>query len=415
MKKRILFFLYLISSVGVRVLYAQEGRPALAAETTESQRIKTIIKDAFPHDLENWQIEDESKTDGETWFHDGGMAAKTPFTHEFKIIYTRKNISDAEREKWKKIAVDEAGIQKMMDETQFEVQVLVNSFRLEFTSKKIQNKVLSPFNLVFVGQHGAKLLMGNGWKITKDEDLEDGGRRDYVVETSINRSLPMTQIQTIQIETSGSPEVLDFFLKNIKIKDIQALIGQNKITHITNNQSVISEKAFLKPLEGKHIIEFTLNGGDFSNRTFKLKHSAEGEFGYLNNFHPNPNITDNAVTRILIQEDDDFTTKNKTGFLDITIPFIRRTGKFEIYPNAEKATFAGGINCWDGCEYSFDAEKMVINISKYDPVGGYIEGTFEGEVKVRYKVNQPIDNEQKYRPEAQIKGKFKVHRKADRY
>ena len=225
----------------------------------------------------------------------------------------------------------------------------------------------------------------------------------------------MTQIQTIHLDCSGSPAVIDFILKNTDLKSVQALIGQNKITQPTVSQSPPKEKPLAKPLEGTNEIVFSLDGGDFKNRTFRLQPSNQNEFGYLRNNHPNPAVTDNAVTRILMAEDDDFTTKNKTGFLDITIPFIRQTGQFEVYPGSEKSSFAGGINCWDGCEYSFDADGMKVTISRYDAVGGFIEGTFEGEVTVGYKINQLLDNDQKKRPNAQIKGHFKVHRKEDRY
>ncbi|CAH0994526.1 hypothetical protein EMA8858_00636 [Emticicia aquatica] len=405
----IIFFIVFLNKTS-----AQEGRPALVSETNEDERVKNIIKKAFPHDLENWEIEDELKTDGITWFHNGGEAANSPFTHQFKINYKRKNVSEQEREKWKKVAVDILGIQKMMAETECEIVVTVNSFFTEFEAENLQIKVVSPFNISLVGPFEAKYFMGNGWKISKHESLEEN-RRNYVVETSINKGVPMTQIQTIHLDCTGSPSVVDYFLKNTDLKAIQALVGQNKITQPTNNQSIIKEKPLAKPLEGNNEIEFTLNGGDFNNRTFKLKHSKDGEFGYLLNNHPNPAITDNAMTRILIQEDDDFTTKNKTGFLDITIPFIRKTGEFEVFQGAEKTSFTGGINCWDGCEYSFDANEMKVNVSRYDVVGGFIEGTFEGEVTVGYKINLPLDNEQKKRPNAQIKGRFKVHRKEDRY
>jgi hypothetical protein len=407
-----LLFVFLHS---ISYSYAQEGRPALPVETAESERVKTILKKAFPHELDNWEVEDESKTDGITWFHSSDEAVTSPFLHEYKIRYVRKNVSEEERKKWQAIAVDEAGVQKMLDENECEIRVFVNTFYHSFTAgSKTEAKPIAPFSLAFTGQHGARLFMGNGWKIAKTEPLEEG-KRELEVTSVLNKGVPMTQIQSILLTVTGSPAVRDFFLKNTDLKSIQALIGQNKITQPTVNQPSPKEKPLTKPLEGNNEIVFTLDGGDFKNRTFRLKSSKENEFGYLRNNHPNPAVTDNAVTRILIAEDDDFTTKNKTGFLDITIPFIRKTGEFDVFQGAEKASFAGGINCWDGCEYSFDGDGMKVTISRYDAVGGFIEGTFEGEVKVGYKVHQPLDNDKKKRPNAQIKGHFKVHRKEDRY
>ena len=400
-----------VSSLG----FAQEGRPALAAETAEDTRVKNVLKNALPHSLDDWQVDSESNTDGINWFHDGGEAVKYPFTHSFAIRYTRKNVSEQEREKWRKIAVDEAGIQQMLDETECEITISVNNFRHEFISKSIQQKSLAPFKLAFIGQHGARLFMGSGWRLSKAEDL-DGGRRSYTIEASLVKTVPMTQIQTVQIAIKGSPTVQDFFLSHSDLKAIQALVGQNQITQqVGNGVAYTKEKPLAKPIPGTNDVEFSLDGGDFKNRLFRLKHSTQGEFGYLRNNHPNPAVTDNAVTRILVQEDDNFTTKNKTGFLDITIPFIRRQGTFKVQPGSEQASFEGGINCWDGCEYSFSAEVVTVTITRYDPVGGFIEGNFNGVVKVGYKLNQPLDNDQKVRPNAQLNGHFKVRRKEDRY
>lgn len=406
-----------ISCLTFVVSFGQEGRPALESETAEDHRVKKIIQKAFPHDLPDWRVDDESKTEGVTWFHDGGSAVKSPFGHGFFIRYVRQNVSEAEKEKWRKVAVDMAGIQKMQDETECEIKVRVNGFssRLE-TDGTATKRTVPSFDLVLVGPHESRLAMGTGW--TSKSEMLDDQRMAYSWAAPLNRTVPMTQVQTVILELKGSPAVLDYFLKNMDVAALRALIGQqnvNSLTATANAGAKVVEKPLTKPLPGLNEIEFTLNGGDFQNRLIRLKHSAQGEFGYLRNNHPNPAITENAVTRILVQEDDDFKTKNKSGFLDITIPFIRKTGEFEVYPNAEKASFVGGVNCWDGCEYSFDADRLKVSITRYDPVGGFIEGTFAGEVKVVYKASQPLDNDQKKRPNAQIDGRFKVHRQADRY
>ncbi|MBN8820972.1 MULTISPECIES: hypothetical protein [unclassified Spirosoma] len=397
----------------------QEGRPALEAETAEDERVKTIIQKALPHDLPDWRVEDESKTTGVTWFHDGGAAVKYPFAHGYSIRYVRQNVSEAEKDQWRKIAVDVAGVQKMLDETECEIKVRVNGFssRLE-TDGTAQKRGFPSFDLALIGPHESRLMMGIGWNTAKAEALDDQ-RMAYSLLAPLNRAMPMTQIQTVLLEVKGSPAVLDYFLKQMDIAALRTLVGAQKISNqaISSAKAVANEveKPLTNPLAGINEIEFTLNGGNFQNRHIRLKHSSDGEFGYLRNNHPNPTTTENAVTRILIQEDDDFKTKMKSGFLDITIPFIRKTGTFEVYAGAEKASFSGGINCWDGCEYSFDANGLTVTVTRYDPVGGFIEGTFTGDVKVGYRLNQPLDNDQKKRPNAQINGRFKVRRKADRF
>ncbi|MEZ0541376.1 hypothetical protein [Fibrella arboris] len=395
--------------------YGQEGRPALAAETAEDERVKTIIQKALPHDLPDWRVDDESKLAGVTWFHDGGAAVKYPFSHGFSIRYVRQNVSEAEKEKWRKIAVDVAGIQQMQDETECDIKVYVNSFgsRLE-TDGVAKHSLVPPFELALVGLHESRLAMGAGWKLTKT-DLGDQ-QTAYSLAAPLSRAVPMTQIQTVLLAVKGSPAVLDYFLKHIDLTALGTLVGQQKMNRSAATTSVdkVAEKPLSQPTAGVNEIAFTLDGGDFQHRLIRLKHSAFGEFGYLRNNHPDPTVTDNAVTRILMQEDDDFKTKNKSGFLDITIPFIRKTGDFQVFPGAGKASFTGGINCWEGCEYSFTADGLTVSITRYDPVGGFIEGTFTGAVNVVYKANQPLDNDQKKRPDAQIQGHFKVRRQADR-
>ena len=408
--------LYLFACLFVAGLsFAQEGRPALAIETAESERVKTTIKKALPHDLENWAIERESDTDGDLSFHNGSVGYTSYFSHEFAIRYVRKNVSEEEKQKWRAIAVDEAGIQKMIDETECEINVYVNTFENELTTAgKLESKAISPFTFALVGAHGARLCLGNGWKTAQTTPLEDGKKLIRILMPP-NDNLPKTQIQSILITVKGSPTVLDFFLKNTDLKALQALIGQNKINTATTASMPPAETPLAKPAAGVNEIEFTLSGGDFNQRIVRLKPSVDNQFGYLRNNHPNRAITENAVTRILISEDSDFKTYNKTGFLDITIPFIRQTGQFEVFPGSEKSSFSGGVNCWNGCEYSFDANGLTVKIVKYDPVGGFIEGTFEGDVKVGYKINEPIDTDQQKRPDAHIKGRFKVRRQKDRY
>ncbi|MBB3837585.1 hypothetical protein FHS57_001582 [Runella defluvii] len=395
--------------------HAQEGRPALAIETAESQRVKSIIKNALPHQLENWAIERESDTDGDTWFHNGSVGYSSFFSHEFKIRYVRKNVSEDEKNKWRTIAVDMAGIQKMMDETECEIDVYVNAFENELTTQgSLHPKPIPPFPFVMVGPHDARLCMGKGWKVAKTTPLDDG-QTLYRFEMPPSFTVPMTQIQSILILVKGSPTVLDFFLKNTDLKALKDLMGENKIPIPNPSQAPPMEKTLAKPLAGTNEIEFTLNGGDFNQRTVRLKPSVDNQFGYLRNNHPNRAITENAITRILISEDSDFKTYTSAGFLDITIPFIRQTGQFETFPGSEKSSFRGGINCWNGCEYSFDSNGVTIKITSYDPVGGFIEGTFEGDVKVGYKIHEPIGTDQQKRPDAHIKGHFKVRRQKDRY
>ncbi|MFN8347026.1 MAG: hypothetical protein U0X91_18645 [Spirosomataceae bacterium] len=396
-------------------VFAQEGRPALAIETAESERVKSIIKKALPHNLENWAIERESDTDGDTWFHNGSVGHSSFFSHEFKIRYVRQHVSEDEKNKWRAIAVDMAGIQKMLDETECEIDVYVNAFENEVTAQgPLKPKSMAPFSFALVGQHGARLCMGKGWKVAKTTPLDDG-QTLYRIAMPPSFSVPMTQIQSMLILVKGSPAVLDFFLKNTDLNALQALIGENKIPIPEIGQAPPVEKSLTKPLAGLNEIEFTLNGGDFNQRKLRFKHSTDNQFGYLRNNHPNRAVTENAVTRILISEDADYKTYSSTGFLDITIPFIRQTGQFETYPGSEKSSFRGGVNCWNGCEYSFDSNGVTIKITAYDPVGGFIEGTFEGEVKVGYKIHDPIDTDQQKRPDAQIKGHFKVRRQKDRF
>lgn len=388
---------------------AQEGRPALPAETAEDARVKQAIHDAMPRDFDRWSIDSESDVDGIRQFHDSGEAVRYPFTHQYAITYVYQP-TDAEAAKWRAMATDTAGIQQVTDETRCEITVFVNGFeRTVHSTGPITTRTTAPFSVALHGLHGAQLFLGP-WKA--GTPVRDSDGITYQVTATRDQKASGTAIQTMLIAIRGSSRVVDLFVGRIKIAALASMIGEDRATRVTRTAAAV-EAPLAKPVPGSNVIEFTLDGGDYHGRVFRMKHSATMEFAYLRNNHPDAAVTDNAVTRVLASEDDDFTTKNKTAFLDVTVPFIRRTGSFEVTGDSPNATFQGGVNCWDGCEWTFDAVKMTVTVTKYDPVNGFVEGDFSGEVTVKFRPNLPTSN--RVEKGRISNGHFKVRRQADRY
>jgi hypothetical protein len=389
---------------------AQGGRPALPAETAEDARVKQALRDALPHALPRWTVESESNLDGVTGFHNGSQAVTEPFTHQFKISYAYQP-TDAERAKWQAAPATAAAIQQMLEETSCEVTVDVNRFEQAIdAAAPADTRVRPPFAQAVSDAHGAWLLLGP-WALGAPE--RGDATVSYRATAARNRSVPASQIQTVVLAITGSPRVVDFVLAHTDVAALAAMVGQNRMAAPARTGPASPERPLAAPAPGENLVTFTLDGGEFRQRTIRLKPSAQGQFGYLNNFYPDPAVTENAVTRVLAAEDDDFTTKTKTGFLDMTMPLVRQTGTFEVTPDNPKTTLDGGVNCWDGCEWSFGAQKLTVTVTRYDPVNGFIEGTFSGTVTLKYKASEPVDHRET--TATLTAGAFRVRRRADRY
>lgn len=400
-------------------LFAQEGRSALPAETAEELRVLQAIHDALPRDWKGWKIEDETALQGREWFHEGGEASKYPFQHEYKITYVIDLTPEEAQRRRTAFERDTRDMMVKVEEleagTRVEVQIWVNYFEDETRSKTAPaTKTVSPFNLTLWGPKAGKFFLGD-WKLTKNQPTDDGV--ELACRAVKRTDISMGQIQALKMYIKTTPAIREEFLKKLNTQGLKALIGQSFLNQKAITVSTAKEKPLAKPLEGKNEFWYTVDGGPFTNQKVMIKHSETMEQAYLRNNHPDPNVTQNAVTRLLIQEDGDTKLRTPYPFADITVPFIRKTGEFDVLTSEEMsgktATFSTGIGCWNGCEWSISPVRVHINVTRYDPVGGFVEGTFSGEAIAVYKANEPIEH--KPNPIKIKDGYFKIRRKEDRY
>ena len=389
-------------------IHGQEGRPALPAETAEDARVKRVLNESLPNDLPKWTIESESRLDGVGSFHDPTEAVTTPFHHEITISYAY-HPTEQERAALQADATTTAGIRRVMASTQCEVRAAANDFDDQMHDEA-PIRVISrpPFSLALVGDVETRVYLGP-WAPGAPE--RDGDAMEYRPMATRNRTAPGSQIQTVSIRLACAPQAAELILAKSNVTRLATMIGES-VMPMPTRHPLPTEKALTPAPIGDTAIAFTIDGGDLHQRNVRLKPSKQEQFAYLNNLYPDFAVTDNAMTRLLASEDADFATKNKSGFLDITMPLVRTTGTFEVTPDADKATLAGGINCWDACEWSFDAKAVTVTVTRYDPVNGFIEGTFSGSVMLKYKASEPIDHRE---TTAMVTGGvFKVRRRADR-
>lgn len=415
----IFLFTTLLCIMQFQLVLAQEGRPALPAETAESLRVLQALHEAFPQQLNGWKVDDESKIEGIQWFHDGGAAVRYPFPHEYKITYV-SDLSPAEAELRRKAFDREqkdmmTKVEELEASNRIEVQVWINYFEDQsHSSSQPQLRSFPPFDLTIWGAKASKLFLGN-WKVSKSQKLDDGYETDCLA--SKNPAASMGQIQALKLIIRCSSGIREEFLKKVNLKALKSLIGQNFLDQKIITSSTPVEQELARPLEGKNVFRYVIDGGDFSNSQVNIKHSESMEQAYLRNNHPDPKVTTNAVTRLLVQEDGDTQKRTPYPFADITIPFIRKTGEFEVLKeeemSGEKATFTLGINCWNGCEWSISAISIKVKVNKYDLVGGFVEGTFSGEGMAAFRPHEHTDR--KPFPVKIKDGYFRIKRKADRY
>ncbi|MFN7985539.1 MAG: hypothetical protein U0Q11_27170 [Vicinamibacterales bacterium] len=407
MKRSTLAALSVCAVLMASPLFAQDGRPALAVETAEDARVKQVLHDATPRDVGEWSLDDESPLDGVRGFHSSTDAVLYPFTHEYHAHFRRRPPT-SEADALRAAAGSEAGIRRVLEATECDLFLAVNDLESRFTAgETLRPLTLSNVSLGLTGSHETRVYWGP-WRVASTAPVDDG-RVDYVVTARRNTALPGSAIQGVMARFACGKQAADAILAALDTRALNGLVGQSLMPVVPMGKS--PETPLARPAPGDNQISFTIEAEELPRRSVTLKPSRTGQFGYLRNNHPNPAVTEMAVTRILASEDDDFATKNKSGFLDVTIPFIRRTGTFDVQPEGI-STISGGINCWDDCEWSFDAEQVTVTVTRYDAVNGFIEGTFSGKVKVGHRIARPDGT---WSSGTIVDGVFKVHRQADRY
>ena len=389
-------------------LFAQRG--TTKAEQEEDARVKKILSDAMPRELDRWEIEDESKPEGITGFHnDMDFSKKDVFDHHYTISYKLTKASD-ELQKIidaAKTANDFAGI---MLASSCKITIQVNYDDVACYSSSTPYKTFSsPYSTVAYRDAAKKectlFFIGKGWTLTPTETETDNGK-EYCIQSKLN-TMPGTIIQSIKITIESNAEVADMIIKKMDWEKINGLIGTGAIKEDmseTELKKYYPEKP-VTPVTGNNFISFTMIAADGTSKDIVIS-SAKHDLSNgarLRNHHPNIKVLQDAHIDFNITDD-----KDPNLLFMLSLPVIRTTGTV----TATEESDDNYQIMWRGntdINHSFSPVSIEINLNKWAPPGDFLEGTFSGTATLKdhndFSTEKPIYT---------IKnGKFKIRRITD--
>ena len=399
----------------VAVGRGQEGRPATASETAEDLRVRRVIHDALPRPWGDWTLETETELAGTVGFHDGGMAARYPFTHEYKASYTLDLKSPTAARLKDAFDRQQIALVDLLAAGRIDVVVEINEFEsTQNADTRLEPRKLTLFDVAVLGARKTALYVGP-WTLVSNEFRDE--RAETVLKATRNMTVSMGQVQCLSLTIEAPAATRDEFLTRTNVAALRALIGTTSLQQrAIVGPSKGEEAPLAKPAAGTNEFRYDVEGPAFPKQSVSIPAFEPNQMTYLRNNHPDPQVVENAVTRVLVSAKEDTVNRTPTPFADITIPFVRRTGDFVVTKDPlddAKATLALGIDCWNGCGWSLMPDGIKITVSHYDAVGGFVDGSFSGPAVAMYRAHEPVDH--RSLPVTISNGYFKIRRKADRY
>lgn len=231
------------------------------------------------------------------------------------------------------------------------------------------------------------LFFGNCKPVLSSEEADgpDGKPgRNYKVEDKAKLQVG-TVIQTISISIDAHPAIASFMLKRMNIEKIKALLGTGKFSDDiaeTDLKKYFPEKP-VKPVPGMNSVSFTFTDESGKEQTFNLQGmprpipSGGGihDCSVLVNHNENAKVLENAELTLQIAD------KKSDFIFHSSIPVIRTTGTvtatYQSDHDYEVMWSANFVNK-DKVPLVLFADEVHITVTKWAPVGDFIEGTFYG-------------------------------------
>ncbi|MFN8252974.1 MAG: hypothetical protein U0V75_13990 [Ferruginibacter sp.] len=413
--KQVIFFALAIFFAGS----LQAQRPATTAETAEDARVLNILSQSMPHEIDGWLDEGErsfgiSSLTGITGFYNNmNFATRDIFDHQYTITYRLVNASDALKQKAAN-AKTENDFAELESASRCEINILVNAAENQVNTAAPFTKLNLPFCSQAYRDAAKKectvLYFGNNWTLNPSaETVEDGrGRiyKNYFISTKLKNTIG-TVIQSIQVIIKCNSEVADLMMSKINWNKINSLLGTGAFsdnTGETDLKKYFTEKPVAN-IPGKNTLSFTMIGEDGVAKEFAVS-SSKIEFAnsaILRNHNENPKVLQEAHIDFHIEDD-----KNPGMSFMMSLPIIRTTGKVT-------ATFQSDYDyqvMWRGntdANHSFSPGEIEIHLTKWAPVGDFLEGTFSGTATLK-----DHNNFSTQQPAFTIRnGKFRIRRIAD--
>ncbi|MFN8283805.1 MAG: hypothetical protein U0U67_11365 [Chitinophagales bacterium] len=400
--KNLFFFGFLVLSIQ---LFAQ--RPATKAETDEDLRVLQTISEAMPREVDNWMIEDESKIEGTTgWYNSMDFSKTDIFDHTYKIVYKLEKADNA--------LIEKARNAKTAEDFNFIDAASRCEIEFHINTNNTCNFAVTPFEKINTSyaknvyrdkakQEYTIAFIGDKWTFVPY--AEDG---QYCIKSNPNNTFG-TVIQSIKVIIHANAAVADLFIKQMNWTKINGLIGSGKITDDISESEL--KKYFVEqpitPINSANTVSYTLVYEDGTTKKIVItstKHDLANS-ARLRNHNPNPKILQESHIDFYLSDD-----KNENLFFHASLPIIRTTGTVT-------ATYQSDYDYSIMWSSNIDntitilPENMTITITKWAPVGGFIEGTFSGTGTLK-----DHNDFSTTRPSITIlNGTFKVRRVNDEY
>lgn len=369
-------------------------RPATQAETAEDARVLKILSEAMPHEVDGAPDPAErsfgvSSLTGLTGFYnDMNFATRNVFEHQYTISYQFTKAPEALKEKIDK-AKSANDMNYLYALSTCEVEIYVNStFSMPYSLMPI-NKISLPYcanayRNANTTDGGAFLFFGNNWTVKPKnypaEDVFGQPEKRFTLDVHL-KTHPGTDIQGIVVHVKGHNDIAELVMQQIDWQKINSLIGTGKITDDESESDL--KKYFIEkettPLVGNNTLSFTYVAEDGKEKTYAITSSKHdlSNCALLRNRNENPKIMQDAQITFRIQDDKD---QNKLFLM--ALPIIRTTGTVT-------ATFQSDYDyqvMWRGnpdASHSFTATEITITLSKWAPVGDFLEGSFSGTATIK--------------------------------
>jgi len=363
-------------------------RPATTAETTEDARVLTAIDAAMPHEIDGWEFEGASSPNGKGlegttgFYNNRNFATRDVFDHQYNSSYRMvKPTGDIASKAL--AAKDKNDIEAMVSLTSCTIEIRVNStFSNLYTSTALQKIPAGYAPLVFQDERGYEatvILLGKNWKTSvKKEIVEDGYNKPFprwylTAEPVLQHG---TIVQSIQVLIKGNREVAAMITDRMDWAKLQALLGTGAITDDKSEQPLkkyFAEKA-VPPVRGDNTLSFYYTGADGIEQQFSIRSAVHdrSNCALLRNHNEDPKILQEAHMDLYLQDD-----KDHNRLFMLSLPIIRTTGTV-------LATYQSDYDyqvMWRGntdTDHSFTADSITITLTRWAPVGDFIEGTFSG-------------------------------------
>lgn len=402
------------------LLFAQ--RPATQAETNEDARVLKILSEAMPHDLEDADLSERtsgsSNLGGISGFHsDANFATRDVFTHQYTISYQYTSKPPKELKEKIEAAKAKGDLLYVIGASQCDIEIWVNSnftpdnYPYSLTPvRKINKAYCQQLYRDAAGSDFTFLYFGNRWDIKPNaydaEDENGKPQKRYSLNATL-KTHPGTDVQGIMIYVKGNADLADIILEKTDWQKIKSLIGTGKIKDDESESAL--KKYFIEkqvaPVAGNNSLSFTYVDAEGQEKQFTATSAAHDlrNCAQLRNHNENPKVLQDAHINFSIYDD-----KDPNILFNISLPVIRTTGTVT-------ATYQSDYDyqvMWRGnpdVNHSFSPDEITINLTKWAPVGDFMEGTFSGTATISHHNDFSAD-----KPKYIIKnGKFRIRRIAD--